>query len=278
VQLTEEGGAHPVTSECKDLNTIKFEGLNPLGGLLENSTTLIRTQDGRSLLGVRECRKGRTAALATDALWFYGFAGVGMGQGNRSYQEFVRRMVRWLVKDPAVGSVGFSGIRGDYAEGSSISFFVKYDGNPVGKAMAVNLVNGKGKTMASKQIVLGKKKSYPVDFKNPGRGLYIVRAEVLKNRVVQDYAAESFEVGSAGEYGDPAAGEALLDALAQETKGVVIPFDEKDLVKRIQVTEKTVKRILEKKSTPLWNTYAAVILVCLAFGLEWFLRKRKGLL
>jgi hypothetical protein len=187
--------------------------------------------------------------------------------------------VRWLVKDPAVGTIAFAGIRGEYPEGASVSFTVNYEGGAgAGKTLSVSLVNGKGKTVAAKQFQPGKDAHTFVDFKNPGQGRYIVRAEVRRNNVVQDYAAESFEVSSAGEYGEPGSGEGLLKSLAQETGGAVIGVDDGELVKRIDVPEKAIKRIIGKKNYALWNSLATVALVSLLFGLEWFLRKRKGLM
>lgn len=278
VVLSKEGESHPVTAGVTDLAPVRFEGLNALGALKENGLTLLETREGRPFLGVREFGKGRTAALATDAFWFYHFVNAGAGEGNRSYQELVRRLIRWLVKDPAVGGTAFTGLRNDFDEGSNIPFSVQYQGEVSGRRLRVSLLDGNHRTVDSRELPLTREKNYPMDFKNPGRGLFIARAEIVKAGKVQDGISESFQVTSLGEHGDPALGEALLNALAQETKGEVLAFNEKNLADRIQVPGKSVKRILGKRAYPLWNTFAAIILVCLAFGAEWFLRKRKGLM
>jgi uncharacterized membrane protein len=278
VNLTQTGRHHPILSGIQGIHNFRFEGINVLGEPNENGKTLIKTSTGRPFFGIREVKKGRVAALAGDCLWFFNFVNVGRGEGNRAYQELIKRTVRWLIKDPAAGVVSVSGVRAEYARGSSITFSAKLSERKPGGSLVVKLVNARGKTVDRKVFPAKRAGNFPVDFKNPGDGIFIVKAEIVKNKHVLDYATESFGVSSQAEYGDGKVNVPLLTGLAKESSGRIIDYDDPDFIDKIDVSVQEVKNIIGKKTHSLWNALTAVIIIVLFFAVEWFIRKRNGLL
>ncbi len=146
-----------------------------------------------------------------------------------------------------------------------------------GHVCVISLVNSSGKAVA-RQTVGTSKGVYPVEFKDLSEGIYIVRAELLKDRFVQDYATETFSVSARNEFGAGGVDREMLGALCAQSNGALLGFDEADPRKAITVPELQIARIVEKKNYPLWNTRLLVAAIVLFFSLEWFIRKRKGLL
>jgi hypothetical protein len=278
VKQTRQGRNHPITAEVSDIANFPFEGLNALGQPLAHCQTLLETRGGEPFLGIREAGKGRTAAIGGDCLWMVNFVNVGKGAGNRSYQMLVRRIVRWLIKDPALGALSFSGVQAEYGTGASISFSVRLAGARKGRTLRLRIVDGAGKTVDSRARAAGRAAVYPFDFKNPGEGLYVLKAELIQNKVIQDHASEVFRVSSLAEYGDTPFNSALLEKLAKESRGRIIEYDGAGLLDRIDVPEKIVSRVIEKRSFPLWNRLILILIAVGFFAMEWFIRKRNGLL
>lgn len=276
-RLTQAGQSHPILAESPELAGFMLEGLNPLGGAMEGSLQLLENEKGMPLLGLRDIGKGRTAALATDGLWRFNFESAGKGRGNRAYQEMVRRLIRWLIKDPALGTVAIQGLRPVQSETRPVAFNLRMSASPAGQNAVVSLFDGRGRLVERKSVRPERNKPLPVEFRPPGPGLYLAAAELYRSGTLQEKVAEAFTVSATSEYGDPSGRRAYLMALAAQTRGEIIAREETSLADRIKVPEKTIKRILSRETRPLWNTRAMLCLVALLFAVEWFLRKRKGL-
>jgi len=277
IDLTPAGLTHPITSELKLLSGFRGEGLSSIGSVMQNAVVLAKTSSDAPFLAVRDVGKGRTALIATDALWSYNFAEVGKGEGNRSYQEFIRRLTRWLVKDPGLAELALSGIRTQYPEAGAIDFQVHFKGDATHKTVVVTLQNGQGVVVDRQTIRMGKETVYPVEFKNPGQGLYLAKAELLTSGVFQDFVAESFSVSMAGEFGRDENPLPFLKQLASESNGQLLSANLDGQLYKINSPVQTIKRVLSKKIIPLWNDRLTIIGVVLLFALEWFFRKRRGL-
>jgi hypothetical protein len=248
-----------------------------MGEAQERAAILMATNAGAPFFSVREVGKGRTAAIAGDGLWAANFASVGAGRGNRAYQELVRRAIRWLVKDPAVGSIFFSGLRAEYNAASPVSFSVKASQVKKGSELCVKLINAQDRIVEQKRIRPARPGALAVEFRNPGEGAYVVQAEAVKGRTVEDYASESFSVSLRGEYGD-GVNLPLLSALAEQSNGRLLALDGKDLAGRIDAPALDASRVVEERLFPLWNSVWGLCGLVLLFALEWFFRKRSGLL
>lgn len=276
VDFTQNGLNHPVTSEAGEIREFAFEGYNRLGAEQAAAMTLMATRQGDPFFGIREVGKGRSAAIAGDGLWMMNFVNVGLGKGNRAYQELVRRTVRWLVKDPAVGSLSFSGMRQTYPSGAPITFSLKAANPGKGREIQVRIINASDVTVDRKRAVLKGAAALPMEFKNPGEGTYVVMAEVFRGAMVEDYATESFSVSLRGEYGE-GSNTALLERLAEESGGRIIRSDAANPAGRIDAPALSVIRVIERKVFPIWNGLIGLLCVVLLFSLEWFIRKRNGL-
>ena len=204
------------------------------------------------------------------------FPGVGAGLGNRTHQELVRRLVRWLVKDPAVSTLSFSGLKAEYPANDSISFSLKSASTVRKRTLSVKLMDARGRIVSTKKAVVDTSGLCPVEFSNPGKGVYVVRAENSGEGAGADYASEAFSISFRNEYGST--NESLLRKLADESNGCVIEYSEKSLADRIDAPSLFESRVIERHVYPIWNSRPALVIIVLLFGLEWFIRKRNGLL
>jgi uncharacterized membrane protein len=141
---TVSGLQHPITEDLVDLSKIPVEGYNGLGNLRKGTVVLLETDKGEPYLAIREAGKGRTMLAAGDGLWGINFSGVDAGLGNRAYFEMVRRMVRWLVKDPALNDFEITDVPARLNSGEEWGIKVKQSSG-TRKAAHVKITDGAGK-------------------------------------------------------------------------------------------------------------------------------------
>ncbi|MFH0919882.1 MAG: glutamine amidotransferase [Fibrobacterota bacterium] len=276
VRRTPEGETHPITSEAGEIESFRFEGQNRVGAARPGSQTLLRTTTGDPFFAVWETGRGRTAALASDGLWQFSFVNMDRGNGNRVSQELLRRTVRWLIRDPSLGTLSLRGLRTVYPAVAPVAFSLKAAAGGGSRSAEVRLIDERGRIAAVQRITLQGDTPTPVEFKGVGEGLYLVRADLTKKGVVQESVTESFSVSAVGEFGGGGVNGELLRALAASSGGKILRPD-MDLFKAVDVPSETVRRILDRRDYPLWNSLPWIVLAVLLFSAEWFLRKRWGL-
>ncbi|HLJ12525.1 MAG TPA: glutamine amidotransferase [Planctomycetaceae bacterium] len=286
---TSQGLSHFVMRlDSGDKNLAAWKSLPPLNGankfraLKDGALVLAEAAGARGaipLLVAEDYGRGRTMAFAGDSTWLWYLAGQ-----HEAHQRFWQQAVLWLAhKD----------IQGDE------SVWVKLDsrrlrvGQALGMALGardpekrpiddatfkIEVTDPDGKKHSlTPQRTEAENRSRFLETRRPGD--YLVHVEASKDGQPIGTGAEArFIIYDQDlELHNPAADFALLEEISKITGGMAVPPGELDAhLKRLSrlglnVEVTRVRRIL------LWDNWPVFAIFVLAISLEWFFRKRHGL-
>jgi hypothetical protein len=300
--LTDAGLRHPITalSLNPDENRDLWSKLPPLSGMNRvlgptPDATVLATHPSRQVEGqpapvviTREFGQGRVLAVTSDSTWNWAFEGAGDGGDSRHYYKFWGNAIRWLIKDPALNPLRVEADRDRYpigAEASLTARLVGSDYQPV-KDSEVTLTverrhfdeggteqreivhTEKGPTTETGERVLNLTVTQP--------GAYTVRAAAtqasaeLTDEDVFVVAPDPIELRRTAARAD------TLTMLAKAGRGEARTLDQgfADLAR----TEPAVQKVNRRKDVPVWASAWLLLLGILIPSLEWFLRRRWGLM
>jgi uncharacterized membrane protein len=266
---TAPGLTHPITENLIELSKVPIEGYNGIGAMQKNSMVLLETDKAEPYLALREVGKGRTAAVAGDGLWGLNFTGVDAGFGNRAYLEMVRRLVRWMVKDPSVNDLEITDIPARIQFGETWGLKLKRSGGRR-SGVELKLVDGNGSVHFRKNIppFTGSTETIEMPLLKPG--VYLVNAESQ---------AHFIEILPSSEYITEESDFDFLRAIAKGSGGKTIETSNSvGWNSEIKLDNKRSAKPGETKVIQIWNHPVLLVLLGLLLGIEWFLRRRRGLL
>jgi uncharacterized membrane protein len=295
-RLTEEGKRHPVTAlaEGGEASARLWASLPPVPGL-----NLVKAKPGARVLlehpllalgghqapvlAVAEEERGRSMALMTDSSWFWSFPAEGRGLSNRSYERFWNNAIRWLVRDPDLTQVKVEPEHRSVEPGQPIALVIKArqaDYGPAhGAQIAVQLLDAEtGKEVANAHAVAGSDGSARLELPPAPPGAYRVVASADLDGADLGRAEDAVAIRQSGpETDDPLPRPELLRDIADATGG---SFSE-DLPRKLpalHALDPAVVEIGRRKDRPVWDNGWPLLLLCLTFGGEWWLRRRWGYL
>ncbi|MBL8027258.1 MAG: hypothetical protein JNL74_12640, partial [Fibrobacteres bacterium] len=251
---TSAGLIHPITENLVELSKVPVEGYNGIGPLKKNTITLLETDKGEPYLTLSEYGKGRTAAVAGDGLWGLNFSGVDAGYGNRAYLETVRRLIRWLVKDPSVNELEITDLPAGIRHGESWGLKLKRTGGRK-NSVELKLADGNGKVYFRKSVAPfdGSTETIMMPLLKPG--VYLITA---------GSDAQFLEVLPSAEYTIEDSDHDFLKALADESGGKVIDdVSQPGWSNKVSIERARNLKITDTSVIQLWNH---PLLICL-FGL-----------
>jgi hypothetical protein len=267
-------------------NSDRWKSLPPLDGanrfrlpLKGGALPLAVAQNGAPLLVAQEVGRARTMAFAGDTTYHWYLAG-----HHDEHQRFWQQAIMWLAhKD----------VQGDE------SVWIKLDtrrlrtGQPIGMAFGARDPDKRPIDDAEFKVeVIGpENKQFPVTPQRTGTdhtarftetqapGEYRVRVDAVKDGKPIGFTAESrfivFEQDL--ELTNPAADLALLDEIARMTGGVQVPPEQLAAHLRKLLKSGLNAEVTELRRIPLWDNEYVIGLFALLLTLEWFLRKRRGM-
>ena len=301
-QLTVAGKTHTVTRLSYDAAENQaiwarlpvLEGLNKTRGLKNGGIALVEHprlkgegSHGMPVIAVNEPGKGRAAVVATDSFWRWKLPAVGEGQDDKHYDRLWGNLIRWLIRDPELDLVRVTPSAGVRALGESVVLEVRIfepDYRPAGDHGFSMVVKrrprpGPGETpqvvYEARALRTDDQGRWQQERTMQGAGVYdvTVRSVVAGQPiaattvfVVSDERPEMREVRTDGR---------LLEAIATATGGANHTLTERNVSLRFnppRVSDVTSRRYHER-----WNVPGVFALACLLFGLEWWLRRRIGL-
>ncbi len=302
--LTEVGRSHPITRLSSDAqenlrlwdSLPPLRGINPVVRARDAATVLAVAQPGggpaspagggRPLMAVMEAGKGRTMAILSSSVWRWYFESIGQREGNRSYLNLVKRSVDWLVRSPSLDRVRLSGLRREYKVGEDAEVRLR--------VLDKNYRPAPGADIDSR-LVDPYGNRVPVKF-TPGRepGLYAARPRLKTPgpyRLEAEARRGDEELGASAllldaqtfnvEEEDASPHPAFLRTLARASKGLFYPAKEFDARAVSEVAELVKSRarlnLVEEREMPLWKLEYAFAALVFLLGLEWLLRRRRGL-
>jgi uncharacterized membrane protein len=283
-RLTRAGLTHPITqlSQNQAENLTLWKEMPALDGInlvdpKDYKNVLMESADGsaRPILTVGEYGKGRVLVLATDYSWKWYMGMVGKGKGNWAYLRLLERMIRWLTKDPGLDPVqiDFADNGAGLTQEMEVRIKVKGDASSQDPKSTVSLsvFNPDGVKVGSQLKGVGQSGEYVASFLPEKEGVYRVRAETPVG-----FAEESIVV--AGLLGDLDASpdHERLKRIALSTGGKILPKGN-ELLKEIEAYGRGQNQIIEERHLPLWGTPYALVLILFLLGMEWYLRRKWGM-
>jgi uncharacterized membrane protein len=286
VQLTRLGSTHPITRFSSDGNSSQhlWQEMPPLDGinLLEPKSSggvLLESADGTSkpILTVGSYGKGRVLILGTDSSWKWYMGMLAQGKGNWAYLRFMERMVRWLTKDPSLDPVQITLPEAKGGIGHEIGIKIQAkDEDSLSRSKGIisfSVFNPDGIKMASQLKTAGAQGEYLGSFVPEKGGIHKVRVETLEGHL-----EESFVVTEGMEDLDGAPDHEHLKKIAAASEGKILS-NVKDLLNEAKVhAERSQEYFVEERRLPLWGTPYLLALILVFLGIEWYLRRRGGMI
>ncbi len=294
-QLTSEGRRHPITSLTPDdsQNTAIWRGLPQLSGL--NHVSLkpeghalledpLHTDSGGHpipVVSVAEVGRGRSMAIATDQTWTWSFVSARTGQPQRSYDDFFHNAIRWLVRDPQLTQVRLQVEKERFSPSEPVAFLATARSRDYGPATGAHVAidvedTEKGLVVKTGESAVSADGTARVEVGTLPPGPYRAIARVRKDGAEMGTAEVALVVEESGpELVQPAPRPDLLRFVAQVTGGTYQAAEGAQLSK-LPLRDPERVEIGQRKSKPLWDQLPVLLLICVVFGAEWFLRRRWG--
>ncbi|MDA0281835.1 MAG: glutamine amidotransferase [Planctomycetota bacterium] len=256
---------------------LKANKLRKKNALVE---VLAESTDKVPLLFALETGRSRSLSFAADSTWRW-----WMRDFREQHQRFWRQMILWLARKEFESDqpVWARVTPRNFNQGSSIpiEFGVRDDdGNPVsGVTFQTRVISPDGKE--SPIAALSSRDRSFGEFKGATEpGIYRVVVTATKDgQVIPGDATTRFLVDSRDpELDNPAADPALLEGLAEQTGGRVIPAEKFDeFLDQLIATGPPNLSLTSITRVTLWDNWWFLGAFSLTMSAEWFLRKRRGL-
>lgn len=199
------------------------------------------------------------------------------------FDSFILNSVRWLNVSDEYKKFKVTPVKKVFAIGENIEFSARvYDDamNPVLNA-DVKLVATKNQEQFEINLRSAGNGLYEGNFQLRSPGDYSFKGEARINGNLLGEDSGIFNVGEIDiEMINPRMDYEFLNFLAMETGGEYFNADEIDMLIREleRITAKTVKEKFVTSEFSLWSSEWILLFIILIFGLEWFIRKRAGML
>lgn len=258
-------------------------GANRFSGLKPTAVLLAESSKKQPLLVATEYGAGRVLAFAGDSTWRWWMQG-----HEAEHKRFWRQVILWLArKDQSdEGAVWIELVQRRYAPGSRVEFTAgakTAQGEPIADALftaKVHLPGGKTADLRLRQDGdgdgAGRMSGTFIDTQAVGD--YTIEVEASRQRDSIGKARARFLVFEQDlELNNPAADVGALEGLAAMTTGkTVAPEQLPRLLQQIKAGTKDLEVETQSKDT-LWDNWKFFLCFAILLALEWFLRKRWGL-
>ncbi|MET0691555.1 MAG: glutamine amidotransferase [Candidatus Binatia bacterium] len=294
--LTPAGKKHPITRLLPDpkVNEETWSKLPALSGLnqvrsVRGETLITATGDGSTgapLLAIGRFGKGRTLALMTDDAWRWNFIAVGNKETPQNHLKLIRQAVRWLAQEPAFEQVQLYPIPTTQpAEKVMIKLKVLNDDFTPTRQASVQLrvFSPEGEPTLVSTGPDSEEGEYSGEFTPTREGTYRVEAEASVGGKALGRDKASFTAAfSYGETDDGLPRLDLLKRIAESSKGEYISINDwnEKTFDKIAARLETIapSEIVEQRQTRLWSNLWPFGLILALLSVEWWMRRKWGLI
>jgi hypothetical protein len=238
------------------------------------------------LLVIGRFGKGRTLALLSDDAWRWNFISVGNRETPQNHLKLVRQAVRWLAQEPSFEQVQLHPIpSAQPGEKMAIKLKVlKDDFTPTRQAsVQLRVFSPEGEPTQVSVAADSEEGEYTGEFTPTKEGTHRVEAEASLSGKVLGKDKTSFAAAFA--YGETDDGKPRLDLLKQiadSSKGEYFAINDWDqkAVEKIAAKLESVapSEIVEQRQTRLWSTLWPFAIVLTLLSIEWWMRRKWGLI
>jgi uncharacterized membrane protein len=294
--LTAAGKAHPITRLLPDprSNEETWGKMPPLTAYNQvragRGETLVTTSDDGSsaplpLLTVGRFSKGRTLALMSDEAWRWNFVAAGNRDTPQNHLKFIRQSIRWLAQEPSFEQVQIRPIApAKPGEKTTIKLRVLNDDFTPARQATVQLrVFGPEGDPVILSAAGGEDGEFTGEYTPVKEGAYRVEADATSAGKALGKDRAGFSV--AYPYGETEDGRPRLDLLkqiAETSQGeyfYITEWSEKSLETIAAKLEKhTPSSIIEQRQTKLWSTLWPFAMILMFLSVEWWMRRKWGMI
>ena len=286
VRPSRAGANHPITffptDEAAQRNLWRemppLAGFNPLESK-SSGTVLLEGAEGGfwPVLTIGTHGKGRVLVLATDDSWKWYMGMVAKEKDHYAYLRLVERIVRWLTKDPGLDAVQIALPEKRGGVGEEVEFRVKAVAEVrrtrQKEALSLSVFKPSGLKIASQLKPGGQIDDHLGTFVPDGAGTYKVRVESR-----QEVVEETVLIPDPAEGFDGAPNHAKLKQAASASGGKLV-FTRDELLREIEdLGKRKESRFVEEKTKPFWANPYFLGIVLGFLTMEWYLRRRWGLI
>ncbi|HWA99382.1 MAG TPA: glutamine amidotransferase [Pirellulales bacterium] len=255
-----------------------LEGANRFRGIKPGAQVLAESERSQPLLVAKDFGAGRVIAFAIDSTWHWWMTG-----HEAAHKRFWRQTVLWLARKEASseGSVTLALDQRRYAPGARVDFTVaahNAHGEPILDATFKVEVQGPAGPPVAVHVRRQPSNSAGTFAETQPPGDYMIRVTGTHGDDLIGAAQARFLVFNQDlELDNPAADRALLESLAAMTGGhSVAPEQLPSLLDELgKATDRL--RVEVQSKTTLWDTWPFFGLFVGLLGVEWYLRKKWGL-
>ncbi|MDI6804171.1 MAG: vWA domain-containing protein [Bacteroidota bacterium] len=234
------------------------------------------------LILTRNINRYKSAAITGYGLWRWRLLAQGNSQTERLYASFLTNIIKWLTTKEDEKKVRVVPVKEVFATTDPIEFTAQvYDDQyrQLDDAeVNVTLESEKEQTKIILESVGNGR--YEGAFINLPEGDYVYSANaVTKGRVAGEDRGK-FSVGKMNiEYLDTKLNKQLLDQVAFKTGGMYVDIENADkIIKALSSKKYEQQEITTITKVQIWNWEYIALLIVILFSIEWFIRKRNGML
>ena len=295
--LTPSGKAHPVTRLISDPKGneeawTKMPQLSTLNRVhsARGETLLSAGNNGSGptapLLTIGRFGKGRSLALMTDEAWRWNFIAVGNRDTPQNHLKLIRQAIRWLAQEPSFEQVQIQPIPIS-RPGEKIVIklrVLKDDFTPTRQAaVQLRVVGPEGEPSLVQVNAAAEDGEYSGEYTPTREGSYRAEAEASLGGKSLGKDSQGFSVTFPyGETDDGRPRPDLLKQIAEASQGEYIPISEwnEKTLDRIaaKLESHAPLQIIEQRQTRLWSTLWPFAVVLALLSVEWWMRRKWGLI
>ena len=295
VALTPAGKAHPITRLLPDpkANEQAWSKMPALTGMNQvraaRGETLITSSGeggGAPLLTIGRFGKGRTLALMSDDAWRWNFIAAGNKESPQNHLKLVRQAARWLAQEPSFEQLQLRPIAAAQP-GEKIQIKLKVlkdDFTPTRQATVQLRVFGpEGEPTVVAASADSEEGEYTGEFIPTKEGTHRVEAEASLGGKVLGKDRGSFTAAFAyGETDDGLPRLDLLKRIAENSKGEYFSINDwnDQALDKIAAKLESIapSQLVEQRQTRLWSTLWPFAIVLTLLSIEWWMRRKWGLI
>ncbi len=199
------------------------------------------------------------------------------------FDSFILNCVKWLNTTEEQDRISVKTSKRNYSPGEQIEFLARVSDESLNPLDEADI----------KVKISSSQNNYEVDMLNAGKGLYegtlllnetgdfVFQAEISREGMLLGKDEGSFNVGEIEiELINPVMNYGLLNLLASESNGsYYTSANYQELFNRLaEINKTTSKEKIVTSDVTLWSDEWLLVIAILLFSLEWFLRKRTGML
>ena len=269
---------HPILRLEKELNKEVWSSLPPLHGanlgLVANKDAyvLLKNESESPILVAGEFGEGRTALLATDSVWSWGFGGAG----GRYFHRFWNNVIDWLIAEPETRRLQLESDKERYREEEQVLIkfkLLKENYQPAENITGKLTLSSRSGEVIAKELKTDKLGGQVFPFIPEQSGFYeaVIEIEGLQEKIMFSVLKDN------AEFEKPLVNDFVLKKIAQVSGGQYKVLDGTNDLSALQFENPEIKVKSHSRSFSLWENWWAYGLVVGFLVMDWWLRRKAGL-